>query len=159
MIDSFVDEIGKVFLDKALMKDKTILPEEFSEGLFCENYEYRCEASARTWTRPHAMDNLMYNTFFELGIQLCFRDIVPLNQVKSNFNFKTDMKRVLNFKNVVTDEDNIKQDISIDVYGRQEKTEKETAEAEEAAKPVEETPTPVEDDASEEDDLESFLAA
>lgn len=46
------------------------------------------------------------------------RDIVPLGQVKGNFNYNLDNKRVINFENVVNDDDNIKQDISIDVYGR-----------------------------------------
>ena len=40
---------------------------------------------------------------------------MPLGQVKSNFNYNLDEKRVLNFKNVVNDNDNIKQDMSIDV--------------------------------------------
>lgn len=83
------------------------------------------------------------------------RDIVPFEQVKSNFNYKTDNKRVLNFENIVTDEDNIKQDMSIDVYGRKEKAEEE-AEAAAAAKA--ETNETAEDE-EEEDDLESFLAA
>lgn len=47
------------------------------------------------------------------------RDIVPLGQNKSNFNYNLDEKRVLNFENVVDDSDNVKQDMSIDVYGRQ----------------------------------------
>ena len=45
---------------------------------------------------------------------------MPLGQAKSNFNFNLDEKRVLNFENEVSDSDNIKQDMSIDVYGRQE---------------------------------------
>jgi len=40
---------------------------------------------------------------------LCVRDIVPLGKVRSNFNFNLDGKRVLNFENVVTDDDNVKQ--------------------------------------------------
>eukprot|EP00891_Asterochloris_glomerata_P009807 jgi/Astpho2/9807/gw1.00149.164.1_t len=88
----------------AVKKDRTILPQEFQEGLFCEDFEFRCGASARTWLRSHAQDNLL--------------DIVPLGQVKSNFNYNLDEKRVLNFENVVNDNDNIKQDMSIDVYGR-----------------------------------------
>lgn len=48
------------------------------------------------------------------------RSLVPLGQVKSGFNFDTTDRRVLNFEYVVTDDDNIKQDISIDVYGRKE---------------------------------------
>lgn len=59
---------------------------------------------------------------------------MPLGRTKSNFNYNLDEKRVLNFENVVNDDDNIKQDISIDVYGRAEK-EEETAEA--AAAPAE----------------------
>jgi hypothetical protein len=34
---------------------------------------------------------------------------VPLGKVRSNFNFNLDGKRVLNFENVVTDDDNVKQ--------------------------------------------------
>ena len=37
------------------------------------------------------------------------RDLVPLGQLKSNFNYNLDDKRVLNFENVVNDDDNIKQ--------------------------------------------------
>lgn len=47
------------------------------------------------------------------------RDIVPIGQRKSGFNYNLDEKRVLNFVNEVKDDDNIKQDISIDVYGRE----------------------------------------
>jgi hypothetical protein len=54
---------------------------------------------------------------------------VPLGHAKNNFNYNLDEKRVLNFENVVNDDDNIKQDISIDVYGRAEK-EEESANAE-----------------------------
>ena len=56
----------------------------------------------------------------------CFcRDLVPLGQTKSNFNFNLDEKRVLNFENEVDDSDNIKQDMSIDVYGRKEEEKEE----------------------------------
>jgi len=40
---------------------------------------------------------------------LPFRDIVPLGKVRLSFNFNLDNKRVLNFENVVTDDDNVKQ--------------------------------------------------
>ena len=53
-------------------------------------------------------------------VLLCCRDIVPLGQNKSNFNYNLDEKRVLNFENVVDDSDNVKQDMSIDVYGRKQ---------------------------------------
>ncbi|GMH32745.1 hypothetical protein BSKO_00579 [Bryopsis sp. KO-2023] len=139
-----------VTLEDALQRNREILPEEFSSGLFCEDYVFRCNAAARTWTRSHAQDNLM--------------DIVPLGQVKSNFNFSVEHKRVLNFENVVDDDDNIKQDMSIDVYGRQKEEEyaeaqaakdAETKAAEEKKKKAEEEEEDDEDD--EEDDLDSLL--
>ena len=43
----------------ALRRDKSLLPPEFADATFCEDYEFRCEASARTWSRPHAQDNLL----------------------------------------------------------------------------------------------------
>ena len=55
------------------------------------------------------------------------RDIVPLGQNKSNFNYNLDEKRVLNFENIVNDSDNVKQDMSIDVYGRKQEGEEESS--------------------------------
>ena len=46
-------------LGEAMRRDKSALPEDFAAGRFCEDYEFRCEASARTWARPHAQDNLL----------------------------------------------------------------------------------------------------
>lgn len=45
---------------------------------------------------------------------------MPSGEVRSDFNFDIDgdNKRVLNAEHVVDDSDNIKQDMSIDVYGR-----------------------------------------
>lgn len=120
-------------LGEALAKNKAALPSEFSEGMFCEEFEIRCDACARTWMRPHAMDNLL--------------DIVPLGQVKSNFKYSVDDKRVLNFENVVNDDDNIKQDISIDVYGRKEKEELQKEGAAAGG----------EEEAEEEDELDALL--
>lgn len=54
---------------------------------------------------------------------------MPLGQTKSNFNFNLDEKRVLNFENEVSDSDNIKQDMSIDVYGRKDDEDKEEPKA------------------------------
>jgi len=56
---------------------------------------------------------------------------VPLGQTKGKWNYNLDEKRVLNLENVVNDEDNIKQDLSIDVYGR--KSEEDADAAPEAA--------------------------
>lgn len=52
---------------------------------------------------------------------------MPLGKVRSTFNFSLDNKRVLNFENVVTDDDNVKQDMSIDVYGRADKKARDEA--------------------------------
>ena len=68
-----------------------------------------------------------------------------MGQLKSSFNFDLTDKRVLNMENVVNDDDNIKQDISIDVYGRKEK---EVVQEETAEEPA----------AQEEDELDSLLA-
>ena len=54
---------------------------------------------------------------------------MPLGMVKSSFNYDTTDMRVLNMENVVSDTDNIKQDMSIDVYGR--KQEEETKQGDE----------------------------
>lgn len=99
---SYIHVFG-ILLEDALKRAEK-LPDEFQTGAFCENYEARCDAAARTWMRPHAVDNLM--------------DIVPLGMVKSSFNYDTTDMRVLNMENVVSDSDNIKQDMSIDAYGR-----------------------------------------
>jgi hypothetical protein len=77
--------------------------------------------------------------------------------VRSNFNFTLEDKRVLNFENVVDDSDNIKQDISIDVYGRKEKAEQEAAAAKAAA---EAAASAAEEEPEEEvDELDALLAA
>lgn len=71
------------------------------------------------------------------------RDIVPLGQVRSSFNYNVERKRVLNFVNIVTDDDNVKQDLSIDVYGRKEKADEEEAQAAADPKKQEEVTSPV----------------
>ncbi|GAB4820506.1 hypothetical protein N2152v2_007552 [Parachlorella kessleri] len=118
-------------LEEAAARNKGAFPPEFADGVFCENYDLRVDSCARTWMRPHPMENLL--------------DLVPLGQLKSNFNYNLDDKRVLNFENVVNDDDNIKQDLSIDVYGRKEKEE----EAQAAAAPAKQ---------EEEDEMDSLLA-
>lgn len=126
----------------ALARSKEALPEDFADAHFCDKWAVRLEAAARTWQRPHAQDNLM--------------DIVPLGKERSDFNFSLDDKRVLNFENVVNDDDNIKQDLSIDVYGRADKKARDEAMAKaEAEKKVAEAETAKE----EEDDLDALLAS
>ena len=46
-------------VEEALKRDKSILPEEFQGATFCNDYDFRVGASARTWLRPHAQDNLL----------------------------------------------------------------------------------------------------
>lgn len=50
---------------------------------------------------------------------------MPLGSSRSKFNYNLDEKRVLNMENVVNDQDNIKQDMSIDVYGRKDDSDNE----------------------------------
>jgi hypothetical protein len=49
--------------------------------------------------------------------------MIPVGTVRSDFNFKVEDKRILNQEHEVKDEDNIKQDLSIDVYGRKKEDE------------------------------------
>lgn len=72
---------------------------------------------------------------------------MPLGQLKKSFNFDLKDKRVLNMDNVVTDDDNIRQDISIDVYGRNSESTSQTTEEKETQ------------DDEEEDELDGLLAA
>lgn len=48
-----------VTLEDAMSRDKSKLPADFAEAAFCEDYDFRCDATARTWLRPHAQDNLL----------------------------------------------------------------------------------------------------
>lgn len=88
----------------------------FPEALLCghevqwgDNLEFRTGCAARTWMRDHARDVV--------------RKLAPVGQVTTGFNTSTENKRILNFVHEVKDSDNIKQDMSIDVYGRAEETE------------------------------------
>ena len=63
-----------------------------------------------------------------------FRTLVPENPaVRSDWNFNLEDKRILNMDYEVSDSDNIKQDLSIDVYGRQDEEEGEGAPEEDKA--------------------------
>eukprot|EP00898_Chlorokybus_atmophyticus_P000052 jgi/Chlat1/1047/Chrsp110S01557 len=96
-----------------IKQDIKVLPEVYADATFCEDFEFRTVCTARTWKRAHAEEVI--------------KKFVPLGTSRSDFNLRLDDKRVLNMENVVTDDDNIKQDLSIDVYGRSK--EEEEAEA------------------------------
>ncbi|GAQ86970.1 hypothetical protein KFL_003230150 [Klebsormidium nitens] len=98
-------------LGEILKQDASILPEEFQGGVFADDFDYRTKCAARTWKRSHAQEHLL--------------NMVPIGSVRSDFNYKIEDKRVLNQENDVKDEDNIKQDLSIDVYGRKKEDEEE----------------------------------
>ena len=101
---SFV-EVAALRAGQAMSKDRGAMPPAWNQAPFCDDWAFRVGACARSWGRPHAADNLM--------------DLVPLGSPpRGNWNFNLDDKRVLGVAVEVSDEDNIKQDISIDVYGR-----------------------------------------
>ncbi len=52
-------EVKSVHLGEALARNKALFPEEWSSARFCEDFEFRAGACARTWMRTHAQDNLM----------------------------------------------------------------------------------------------------
>lgn len=81
---------------------------------------------------------------------------MPLGKLRSDFHVDFTYKRVLNMEHVVSDADNIKQDISIDVYGRktaQEAKQKAAEDVEASGKVV--AKKPVKDD---EDDIDALLS-
>jgi len=99
------EHVAALPLGELLKEDLGVLPEPFRAGFFCEDLEFRARCCARTWKRPHALENLL--------------TLVPLGESRSDFNVDYEKnKRILNFVNVVSDDDNIKQDKSIDVYDR-----------------------------------------
>ena len=61
---------------------------------------------------------------------------MPLGRTRRQFNFNIEEKRVLNFENEVNDSDNIKQDMSIDVYGRSKEDEPAPTPAKAESKPA-----------------------
>ncbi|KAH9293776.1 hypothetical protein KI387_041026, partial [Taxus chinensis] len=91
-------------LGVVLKEDVNLLPEEFRTGVFAEKFERRAKAASRTWKREYPQGNLMH--------------LAPIGVVKGGFNFSLQDKRILGVVHEVKDEDNIKQDLSIDVYGR-----------------------------------------
>ena len=91
-------------LGAALARDRAALPADFAEARFCDEFETRCDSCARTWRRPHAVDNLLQRA--------------PLGASRGGWQYDVTEKRVLNMVVEVNDDDNIKQDMSIDVYGR-----------------------------------------
>lgn len=95
------------------------LPDALACGQLCEAFLYRAEAAARCWKRPYPEEMLMA--------------LVPLGSVKEFGTFDCENNpRVLNAEHVVSDADNVKQDLSIDVYGRKEAAEEKGEEVEDA---------------------------
>lgn len=68
-------------------------PAEFPDtAQFCDDFEYRAIAAARTYkARPAAQVH------------------IPAGTTKSDFNYSTERKRVLNSQRIVRTEDNVKQ--------------------------------------------------
>lgn len=101
-----------------LAQDLTAFPESLANGheaRFCDNLQFRTGCAARTWMRDHA--------------STVVRNLAPLGEVRTDFNTSTEHKRILNFVHEVKDSDNIKQDMSIDVYGRDEDGEGDGADS------------------------------
>lgn len=98
-------------LGEVLKQDVELLPEELRGGVFAQNFDYRAKAASRTWKKTYAQENLL--------------QLAPIGVVKKDFNFSLEEKRILGVVYEVKDEDNIKQDLSIDVYGRKKEESKE----------------------------------
>lgn len=102
-------------LGTALRQDAALLPPEFHGAKFCEDFDFRTKCASRTWKRQHAVDVIT--------------KLMGEGKVRSDWNFGLEDKRVLNMDYEPSDADNIKQDMSIDVYGRAEGEEEPAKEA------------------------------
>ncbi|WNZ24400.1 hypothetical protein HJG54_17080 [Leptolyngbya sp. NK1-12] len=80
-------------LGAVLPAEEPQLPADFPpETQFCDDFAYRAIAAARTYkSRPEAQTH------------------VPLGTHKTDFNYSTERKRVLNSDRIVKTEDNVKQ--------------------------------------------------
>lgn len=107
-------EVTGTTIDQALTKQNNVLPVSFKDAKFCEDFEFRAKCATRTWLRPHPQENLL--------------DVVPVGETRGGWNMDEENKRVLNMENIVNDSDNIKQDMSIDVYNREEGSEEDEIE-------------------------------
>ncbi|MBW4660479.1 MAG: hypothetical protein KME15_17540 [Drouetiella hepatica Uher 2000/2452] len=80
-------------LGAVLQGETAQLPPDFPpETQFCDEFAFRAIAAARTYkTRPIATTH------------------IPLGTTKTDLNFSTDRKRVLNSERIIKTEDNVKQ--------------------------------------------------
>jgi hypothetical protein len=76
-----------------LVGEEPLLPKDFpASAQFCDDFAYRATSAARTFkTRAIAQTH------------------IPLGTTKSDFNFSTERKRVLNSERIIKTEDNVKQ--------------------------------------------------
>lgn len=80
-------------LGAAIAQNGLRLPAEFpNDSQFCDDFEYRATAAARTYkARQEAQTH------------------IPAGTTRTDFNFSTERKRVLNSQRIVRTEDNVKQ--------------------------------------------------
>jgi hypothetical protein len=76
-----------------LVGDRPQIPAAFpADAQLCSEFAYRATAAARTYKRRSVV-----------------QDLVPKGSTKTDFNYSTERKRVLNAERVVNTEDNVKQ--------------------------------------------------
>lgn len=73
-------------------EEPQLLPDFPPETQFCDDFAYRAVAAARTFkSRPEAQAH------------------IPMGTTKTDFNYSTERKRVLNSDRIIKTEDNVKQ--------------------------------------------------
>lgn len=89
---SYAQAIGTTF-GAVLVGENAHIPSNFpNDAQFCDDFAFRLVAATRTYkARPVAQTH------------------IPIGTVKSDFNFSTERKRVLNVQRIVKTEDNVKQ--------------------------------------------------
>jgi len=59
MATSYTHVFGAT-LGQALAMDASLLPGDFADANFAQDFKFRCESAARTWDRPWPKEALMY---------------------------------------------------------------------------------------------------
>lgn len=92
-IPTSYQQVTATTLGQVLAGEAPSKPADFpAEAIFCDEFAYRLVAAARTYkARPVA------------------QTIIPLGRTRTDFNYSTERKRVLNSQRLIRTEDNVKQ--------------------------------------------------
>lgn len=92
-IPTSYDRATATTIGAVLAADTPQLPADFpADAQFCDDFAFRATSAARTYK-----------------VKEIAQDLIPQGTTRTDFNFSTDRKRVLNSQRIVRTEDNVKQ--------------------------------------------------